>query len=146
MRCLPLLLRDLGEGFADQRFRSDTDGMDPSFWQRGGQADPRYLMGLQCMASALCCVNGIMVSKQPCAPCLTLVALKQSQTSWEAVLCAMFSLWVMHVGLGAFFSCGKVSILVFQNLIVTWCCSFRSLHTTYLLLSLPRRANRFSRI
>lgn len=112
MQCLPLLVRDLGEGF--QKW------MEWILLAKAGQADPRCLVALWCAASALCWVNGIMVSKQSCAPCWTLVALKQSQTSWEAVLCAMFSLWVTPGALGAFSSCGKVSILVFQDLIVTW--------------------------
>lgn len=40
--------------------------------------------------------------------------LWNSQISGEAVLCTIFSLWLMHVFFGAFFS-QKVSILVLQN-------------------------------
>lgn len=79
------------------------------FWQRDG---PQLLRSL--LASCICdaepllhAVTCIKASKQPCTWCWTLVALNQSQVPWEALLCTIFSLWVMHVLFWGCFSLPK---------------------------------------
>lgn len=111
----PSIVKDLWWRVTEKHFRNDIDRADPSFWHRDGQDDPlRSLLPLWVCDAQFLSRACTKANKQPCTWCRTLVALKQSQISGEAVLCTIFSLWLMHVFFGAFFS-QKVSILVLQN-------------------------------